>query len=254
MSDWMQRWNQFKTEAKPYHKHLRVDDFLHSTYISLRNKFFYAEVPKVACSTIKRMLICAEYGEKVDFGDFEFIHYREFTPLLTIRQIGSLDRFFARQDVVKFSFVRNPYTRLLSCYLDKIVGNAGQKNQISIQLGYGDGSDQPISFEEFVDAILVQAPMHMDPHWRIQYDQTFHQGINYDFIGRFERLEEDLRHVISLIGIDFDRYYEVTRPHITGANEKLKQYYTPAIQEKVYQKYKLDFETFGYDENVLAKL
>ena len=223
----MNCWNEFQKSAEKCFRFLKAEDLMHATHISLHNKYLYVETAKVACSTIKKMLIKAEYDGKVTPLEGEPIHFREFSPLLNARQVGDFQAFINRPDIFKFCFVRNPYTRLLSCYLDKIKRPGPQSHPLMIQLGYGPFSEKILSFEEFVNAVIEQPIGVMDPHWRIQYYATFQEGIDYDFIGRFENFEIDLKNAIEHTTIDFEKYYSVQNDHATKANEQLKTYYTP---------------------------
>lgn len=148
----------------------------------------------------------------------------------------------------RFCFVRNPYTRLLSAWLDKIQGNQFQKSAITQQLGLGEDVSQPISFEQFVDAVVAQPVINMDQHWRVQYDQTYQTRIEYDQIGRFENFQHDLIGIMEKIGIDHQAYYRREAIHATSAGEKVRTHYTDALAEKVYEKYRIDFDHFGYDQ------
>jgi len=254
MREWMNRWNEFQKSAEKCYRFLKAEEVMYATHISLKNKYLYVHTPKVACSTIKQFLINAEYEGKTPPVTGEVVHFREFSPLLNARQVGDFQTFINRPDIFKFCFVRNPYTRLLSCYLDKIKQRKPESNSLLIQLGYGPFSDNVLSFEEFVDAIMAQTIGLMDQHWRIQYYMTFQEGLDYDFIGKFENFELDFRHAISQTNIDFEEYYRVQNGHATNAGEQLKQYYTPALMEKVYDKYKIDFDYFGYEKELDLKV
>lgn len=245
-----ERWNQFLTELKNVNKHLRIEDLIYSINISLRNKYIYVETPKVGCSTIKKMLIQGEYGKKINFTDPAYIHLREFSPLLNIKQVDNFSEFVKRGDMFKFCFVRNPYTRILSAYLDRIKSNKPKKRQIIIQNANRYLSGEGLSFSEFVDAIVEQPIMYMDIHWRVQYYQTFQEGIKYDFIGKFETFKKDLGYAIEKTGIDFQKFYEEVRPHATNAEEYIQKYYVPELAKKIYNKYRIDFEYFGYKEEL----
>ena len=94
MDGWNDRYRRFEEEALNYVKKVRIQDFEHSSYCSLKHKYFYGESPKTACSTIKKVLIQAELGQQIDFEYDMFIHYREFNPFLKITQVGNLDIFF----------------------------------------------------------------------------------------------------------------------------------------------------------------
>ena len=246
MNDWMAQWQDFQRSAEHCFRFLTAEDLIHATHISLQHNYLYVETAKVACSTIKKLLIQAEYDDKVVLTEKDNIHFREFSPLLNARQVGHFEQFLARKDIFKFCFVRNPYARLLSCYLDKIAKRKAQNYPVMIQLGHGPFSEKVLSFAEFVNAVIEQPVGYMDPHWRIQYHATFQGGIDYDFIGKFENFEADLRFAISRTGVDLGRYYSVENDHATGADDRLKQYYTQELLDKVYRKYQIDFEYFGY--------
>lgn len=250
MSDWMTRWNEFQKSAEPCFRFLRPEDLMHATHISLRNKYLYVETAKVACSTLKRILIDAEYEGKVAITKPEYVHYREFSPLLNARQVGDFKAFLERKDIFKFCFVRNPYTRLLSCYLDKIKRREAQNHPLMIQLGYGPFSEKVLSFEEFVHAVAAQPIRYMDAHWRTQYYGTFQDGIDYDFIGKFENFEADLIFAIGQTSVDLAAYYAKQAGHATKANTLIQQYYTPELKTAVYEKFKIDFEYFGYPKTL----
>jgi len=86
----------------------------------------------------------------------------------------------------------------------------------------------------------------MDPHWRIQYYQTFQDHINYDFCGKLENFDQDIKTVFSKINKNYSKYMLPIRLHSTEANNLLEQYYCPELIKKVQEKYAKDFEYFGY--------
>lgn len=114
-------------------------------------------------------------------------------------------------------------------------------------MGLTPDSDHVVTFQEFVDVIIQQPVMYMDHHWRIQYYQTFQSSIEYDFVGRFEQFDQDFRKVMDRLKVDANLYYDEERRHATKAADFLQSYYTADIVEKVYRKYQIDFEYFGYD-------
>lgn len=243
--------NLQKKIAKKITKHIKyipLHEFFYSTNISLQYKYIYVETPKVACSTIKSTL---QKLELQDIGlyreNFEDIHKREFSPLLKVQQMADFDTFLQKKDIFKFCFVRNPYSRVLSAYLDKIVGNQSHKGRILLELGHDiDALKQEVSFEEFLAVLSKQTVLTMDPHWRVQYYQTFQDYIDYDFIGKFENFEEDFVYVGKNISDKFHKYYMSEKRHSTDANTMLDEYYTNELKEIVYNIYKKDFDYFGY--------
>ncbi|MEM7371120.1 MAG: sulfotransferase family protein [Bacteroidota bacterium] len=248
--DWTKRWDEFRQGAADCLNHLQPDELDYASNISLQHRYIYVETAKVGCSTIKKLLIKAEYGDLVDAKAADHVHFRDFSPLLNAKQVGDFREFVHREDIFSFCFVRNPYSRLLSAYLDKIAKQKPEHQELMIQLGYGPFSEKILSFEEFVNAVIDQPVLTMNTHWRTQYYATFQHGITYDFIGRFESFEQDLRIAMDRIGIDMDTYYQVQAGHATHASQKLDAYYTPDLAEKVYRKYLIDFEHFSYPKEL----
>lgn len=239
-------------EIEKYLVYINREEFEYDINISLKYKYIYVETAKVGCSTIKDTLqrIELDYPDLVR-DDFEDIHLRNCSPLLTPSQTCGLDRLLNNPDFFVFCFVRNPYTRLLSVYLDKIVKGFPQKRIILAAMGE-DPSDlsKSVSFQDFVDVICEQDVSQMNPHWRIQYYQTFQDSINYDFIGRLERFQDDFDYVMRSIKDDSSDCFRSERRHATNSNELLSEFYNNEIQDKVFNKYKIDFEYFGYEENM----
>jgi hypothetical protein len=244
--------DRFLCEASQFSKYVEAELFNLSVHISLKHKYLYVDTPKVGCSTIKLTLQRLELeDEQFTRDDFEDIHLRKFSPLLMPIQVGPLDAFLSRTDIFKFCFVRNPYTRVLSCYLDKIASPHPIKAQILRQLGrnYTDLHTE-VSFEEFISAVEAQPISVMDPHWRSQYYQTFQESIKFDFIGKYETFSEDLQTVGKKISPNFSKYFFHERRNSTSSANKFAHFYTPGLMERVYRLYELDFEHFGYSKQL----
>jgi len=223
------------------------DQIDYAINISLKHNYLYTETPKVACSTIKTILQQIEleltHFQRIHFED---IHFRQYSPLLKPSQIGNFDDFL-QKNIFKFCFVRNPYTRLLSAYLDKIQKNQPMKKSVLLHLGKNSADlSQAISFEEFVHVVCEQPISNMDPHWRIQYFQTFQQGIQYDFIGKLENINDDLNFVINRLNLQPTPTTHIEDRHATHSNDLIHQFYKPDLLKMVEKKYAIDFEHFNY--------
>lgn len=221
-----------------------VDGNIH---ISLKNRYMYVETPKVACSTLKLTLARLEL-EDADYYR-EDIHNRYLSPLLRPAQVGDFEKFRLRTDIVKFSFVRNPYERLLSAYLDKVLGgNRVIVAELLRQMGVNQlDRDVEIDFATFVSCIEETPISMMNAHWRPQYYQTLQDTIDYDVIGRLESLEEDMLRVGEMLSIDLAPYIKSWDLHHTGARDQLEEFYTDDLRRRVAEIYAKDFEYFGYD-------
>lgn len=240
-------------EIEKYLTHIKREEFEYDINISLKYKYIYVETPKAGCSTIKDTLqrMELEYPELIR-SNADCLHDRNYSPLLSPSQSCGLDRLLGNPDYFVFCFVRNPYTRLLSAYLEKIVQGKYAKTNILIAMGENPTElTKEISFQEFIDVVCHQSISQMDPHWRMQYYQTFQDSINYDFIGRLENFQNDCDYVFSKIRADYAKYYRSERRHATRSEEFLNKFYSEDLKERVFDKYKQDFEYFGYDKNIL---
>ncbi len=239
--------NDVKNEK--YTKYISEGNFNYSVNISTQYKYIYVETPKVACSTIKTVLQKMELRDSwVYREDFEDIHRRELSPLLQPSQIGNFENLMQDKNFLKFCFVRNPYHRLLSVYLEKICGNKKQKKQILSQLGHdSENLEKKVTFEEFVRAVVAQEICSMNSHWRVQYYQTMQDAIEYDFVGKLENFDGDFTDVLENVDIqNYEKYLISEKRHASNANEKIKKYYTAELRDLVYAKFQKDFEYFNY--------
>jgi hypothetical protein len=147
------------------------------------------------------------------------------------------------------TFVRNPYTRMCSCYRDKILGSKPQKRAILRRLGYsGHPIETPVSFEEFAKAAAGQSDREMDNHWRVQSSQILYGIVEYAFVGRFEQYAADWVEGFSRLGFSGTEMPESRQLNRTktGEDENCDKYYTKELQDLIYRRYKKDFDNFGY--------
>ncbi|MEM9928285.1 MAG: sulfotransferase family protein [Bacteroidota bacterium] len=254
--NWTDCRKEIEARNAPFHPNAPANDFHNSLLISPKHEYVFANNPKVACSTIRKLLIDAEFGVVKPYAErASTLYFKEFLPFLNVWQIGNFAEWINTEGLYKFCFVRHPYTRLLSGYLDKVVRSKHEKNNILEAMGKADQPDLDISFDSFVRVVCDMPIIKQDHHWRVQYYQTFQAGINYSFVGRFEQLEADLRTVAEQIGISqfitpetFGQAGQNSRQHATNAGGLIRQYYTPALKRLVQQCFEKDFEYFGYGE------
>lgn len=253
MSSWNDRYTEFVQQAKGLHPKVDIADFDYTIYISPRYNYAYAFTPKAGCTTVKKLLTDAEFAEPQAYTDVEYLHYREFLPFLKPSQVGDPKVFFQRKDIFKFCFVRHPYSRLLSGYLDKVVGRKPQRDSILATLGK-DQTYEP-TFAEFIKAVCAQPVHKQDQHWRVQYYLTYQMGIDYDFIGRFENLRHDVSQVAEQLGIlsfltedilGSPTQQAMGQHHATGADALVEKYYDASLKRMVQRAFEEDFEFFGY--------
>lgn len=149
-----------------------------------------------------------------------------------------------------FVVVRNPYSRVLSAFLQKFTYEAGSFRK------HGDFETTPEGFTIFV-RWLADGGLRRDPHWNLQTRLIMLPISMYDTVIRFENYSAEMQAMLESLGIDFpyDRLadlYPSDTGKKTSAHAKLHQYYTPETIELVRNLYRHDFEALGYPETFPA--
>ncbi|WP_417603883.1 sulfotransferase family protein [Primorskyibacter flagellatus] len=241
----------------------------------------YRVVPKCACSTIGQILYYSDHGAFFDGDIHDATHglhkwAREDSQDLIEANIRAHASF-------AFTCVRNPYTRILSSFFDKICGiqRNGRRyrgnfvpmltQKYGIEVGGDDGKedfDQIQSFRRFLlfarDSIRWRKPMEPDIHWSAMsgHISTFIvNGGRYDRIFWTEKFDEgmqavldavELPHAVDLAAIP--RFNE-SEGHGPKRAHPVEDYFDDLSMHLVYEIYKRDFQLFKYDfDNPANKL
>ncbi len=136
---------------------------------------------------------------------------------------------------LKFAFVRNPWDRLVSGWLNKVV-NA---NQRKFKAFSGDKNN----FEAFVSFLEDQDIARANIHFRLQTELLPLNKI--DFLGRFENFDADLKEVLTRLKLKAD--IELEQKNSTKNRQSYQDYYTPALRERVARLYQPDIEVLEYE-------
>jgi len=146
-----------------------------------KNKIIYIPVPKAAqssirnaCNKIERTNLSKKYNPKAYFV---------------------------------FSFVRNPYDRVVSCYEDKINNSKEKEKQGKFNnflSKYPQLSKEHLSFKGFVKFIHKIPDFQADQHFRSQYLFLTDKKGNLipGFVGKFENLDEDFKKACKKAGVE----------------------------------------------------
>ena len=159
----------------------------------------------------RRLMPGAQYEGIVTFG-------HELLPWLQRRDLAPRDCF-------TFTFVRNPYDRAVSLWAFNNKRNGLDLTFREFCLGWGKWG------------------------WRIRYPMArWTDGVDVDFIGRFERLQADFDELCGLLGVERQK----PLPHINRTERgPCRDYYDDETMAIVRAHYARDFERFGYDDNCL---
>ncbi|MEW6997527.1 sulfotransferase family protein [Colwelliaceae bacterium BS250] len=191
---------------------------------------FCNRVPKAANSTIVSNLVQLKLGKEINTIKSKKI-FR--TPSqLTTNELNKFDSLF------KFAIVRDPFSRTLSAYLDKI-------DRVFNQNG------EKISFKDFLKS-LNSGKLYSNLHWAPQSSILLIPFEDFDFIGKFENLNDDLGHIINKIKNDTSNENSFSRkgPSSTNASDKIKKYYDAECVELMQQMFAKDFAILGYNNSI----
>lgn len=225
---------------------------LYALYISHRYRYVYVDNPKTGCSSLKSALVELEARNgqpEVDCYDWKVLHNRDRSILLQLTDLHSVRPLtdLVGQGYRFISFVRNPYTRLLSGYRDKI-RKPHYRRELLALMGMPVDAEYTPSFDDFVRVVSAQTDYAMNPHWRPQTSQILYGLIGYAFVGRFEDYDNEFVRLFRLLGLNDDAV-PVCRNLNWNQDQavSLDTFYTPELKQRVYQRYQADFELLGYD-------
>ena len=200
---------------------------------------FYNRVPKAANTTVLSLLNELQTG---------LVEERSTIKGRIVRPSHLFWRDARRfYNLFKFTFVRNPFERILSAWLNKVVeGDA----KYQIYPGFRDNSQQ--SFSRFLTA-LEAGELYNNRHWRPQCSVLMLPLSQFDFVGRVERFAKDFSVVLDSIerSIDYrdlDALYPTDKGKATKAKELLGKYYTRREVASVLDLYSTDFDELGYSK------
>lgn len=124
------------------------------------------------------------------------------TPDLTVDQALAV---LADPATLRIMWVRNPYARLLSAFLDKVLGEFRDIDQV--QRYGGPFHDSPSEFARFVRAVLDERSQGnvAELHWRLQTQTCgLQDGVKYHFYLKEEDTNTWYVELMSLFGLNED--------------------------------------------------
>jgi hypothetical protein len=196
-------------------------------YVSRQHRLLYCPIAKVACTSLKVWWAENEcgplVGEKSEMLRPNHDSHRQFTFDHWADELGDepLDdpRWF------RFTFVRNPWARLVSAFLNKFVSwnriapklidefRRGLPTRMARQIVSPSTDNvlppwwlfrsaqqwsEQFTFRQFVNHLTTCDLAQADVHWRPQSE--FLGPFEFHFIGRFEQLDRDFDELLRRLG------------------------------------------------------
>ncbi|GAA5218524.1 sulfotransferase family 2 domain-containing protein [Corallincola platygyrae] len=185
----------------------------------------YIHIPKAAGTSVLSALMDGDPNPDRDHTGFKT--YLESNP-------AKFNRYF------KFSFVRDPWDRLISVYTYLKGGGNGGADRYFEQLI----ADKYPTFEDFVLEYLDKDRIHqhilLRPQFLFLYDHK--DECRVDFVGRLESIDDDFENVAARLKL------ECKLPKSNRSKRKKKEAYlsNPKVINKIADLYSRDIELFGY--------
>ncbi|MEZ0148371.1 MAG: sulfotransferase family 2 domain-containing protein [Candidatus Reddybacter sp.] len=138
----------------------------------------------------------------------------------------------------KFSFVRNPWDRIVSAYYYRLQGGNGSNNDLIRAKKYPD------TFELFCEQIAYFQSLENESMFVPQKDWITdnHSNQIIDFIGRIENIQNDFNIICNRLGRQ-----QVQLPHINQSlHESYRDVYNANTRKLIALAYQEDIEYFKY--------
>lgn len=189
------------------------------------NEAIFVHIPKCAGTTICRFL----------FGQDKVTH-RSIARYQLIFSPAEFERYF------KFTFVRNPWDRLVSAYHFLAAGGGTEGDQRWAADYLRPAGD----FTRFVEEWLPRPEVQRRHYFRPQHTYVGLPGAAapaVDFVGRVETLDEDLATVCQRLGREPVIPGRVNR----SEHRDYRDLYQPRTRRMAAEVYRRDLEWFGYE-------
>jgi hypothetical protein len=218
-------------------------------------RLLYVAVPKAASTRIRQTLARAGGRRILSLKPSRRLRYSGPHGPRSMTK-SSFFRLATNPDTLRFSFVRNPYARAVSCWADKFRGKPlvsgdplidlylARRKDIAPELPAG--SDRTLAFCDFVIFLAAVANSRCDIHFQVQDDILSMPGIALDLIGKVESFAQDFSRILDHLGADETLRREAVVPLNESRHDDWSQYYTPEVADLVYRAYECDFDRFAY--------
>ncbi len=240
-----------------YEPQYAFDRMSYGSFISRRYKILYVETPKAACTSLKNLIA------KLEGIDFEplrrkpyymetkinmFVHQRLYVNIPTLFEIEQeefegLSR--PNSDWFRFAVTRNPFSRLFSFYVNKLLLKEPGDLPIYNMFGNVDSTEAlAADFSRFVSHLSedFQTLSRWEFHLAQQCDLLLPELIAYDEIFKIESLDRLSQALSKRTGIP-----DLSIPHSNRAIiEGWRSFYNDESIRIVKNLYAKDFDRFGY--------
>ena len=190
-----------------------------------KHKVIFIHIPKTAGTSILSAL--AE-NKKIRRDHAPWFIYNNFNR-------WRYERYFT------FTFVRNPFDRLVSTYNYLSSGGNGMDDMVFKAYFEAHGIDFDRFVLEYLDCDKLLQHELFRPQYVYIYD--FKDNLKVDYVGRFETLDDDYKVLSEKIGLP----PQLPKKNISKKKRPYQEYYqNPEVVQRVLALYGRDFDLLGY--------
>ena len=223
--------------------HYKLNYQKNSNIVSEEYKVIYYNTQKNANSTMKAQFVnVLGLGKTDDFP--KDIHYNYNFPAAQQDELQSIYK-----DFLKFVILRNPWERLVSCYMNKIKNSSKTGEDYILESSPKLYIGMP--FEEFVEVVYSIPDFRADFHFCSQtYLALYDDGtFPMNYLCNLENLPFHLEEIKETTGIPFTSLHQLNKSEAI----RYESFYTPDLVEKVAIRYQADIEFFKFKFGVVNK-
>lgn len=204
-----------------YLQNLKASESMKST---IKKKCLFVHIPKAAGISVAKSLFDTTAGSHTSIRHYQIMFKQE-----------EYRKFFT------FTFVRNPWDRLVSAYFFLKNGGISRSDALWAEknmTGY-------TNFNAFVTDLRNKREIVRSTHFIPQHEFICGDGhnIEVDFIGRFERINRDFVHICNKL----DMTAELMYANRTQGRRDYRHYYTDETAEITGKIYEKDIKLLGYE-------
>ena len=208
--------------------------------VSYEHKFIFIHIPKCAGSSIRKALknagvlldwegpVRPEHKAKYSINE-KWLHHLQAPALKSLLPENVWDTFF------KFTFVRNPWDRLVSEYHFNKRMYAINPHFRLRRPEWTQSLDKSSNFDEWIKLGIE----YVRPSMGFISDEN--GKLLVDFVGRHENLQQDFQYACDRIGIHAELPHEMRSEHAA-----YRSYYSEDTKKVVQQHFAEEIDLFQY--------
>lgn len=227
-----------------------------------KGDFVFCYVPKVACTNWKCILRKSQGYS--DWLDTKICHNRQANGLKFLNPTNQEDLRTILAVKHRFLMVRNPYSRALSAYLNKIesrLKGTALKPRTDNDHWYSVAKEISAFEKDWLVSLNQKDRFYVflrwlsesndwattDEHWAPQHEIARPDTVPFSDVLKFEDLPKSGQILLGKMGLDFEfPSQEAVRFPGTSATDRMDCFYTSETRELAYDLYSKDFDYFGY--------